>query len=179
LGADEKHETTNKKNHRTTRVDQGRSLPQAIRMIRSYVLWALVGMAGYSFMTITMKLAIREGRFSSFLVLALATTVVCSISWVIALARGDLRSISAADLTGTSGMLTLATGVLLTVAVSSLFYALSLGPASVVVPLYGMFVAGGAVLGILFLHESASAQKLIGVALATFSIYLIATSPPR
>jgi transporter family protein len=60
------------------------------------------------------------------------------------------------------------------VAVVSLFRALSLGPASIVVPIYGMFIVGGAMLGILFLHESLSARKLVGIGLAIISIFLIA-----
>jgi bacterial/archaeal transporter family protein len=37
---------------------------------------------------------------------------------------------------------TIGTGVSLAIAVTSLFRALSLGPASVVVPIYGMFILG-------------------------------------
>ena len=44
-------------------------------------------------------------------------------------------------------------GLALTVAVTSLFHALSLGPANVVVPIYGMFIVGGSLLGVLFLGE--------------------------
>jgi transporter family protein len=59
-------------------------------------------------------------------------------------------------------------------AVTSLFRALSLGPASVVVPIYGMFIVGGAVLGILFLHEPLTIRKAAGIALAAASILLLA-----
>ena len=45
----------------------------------------------------------------------------------------------------------IAGGLALTVAVTSLFHALSLGPANVVVPIYGMFIVGGSLLGVLFL----------------------------
>lgn len=47
----------------------------------------------------------------------------------------------------------IAGGLALTVAVTSLFQALSLGPANVVVPIYGMFIVGGSLLGVLFLGE--------------------------
>lgn len=140
----------------------------------NYITWALVGMAGYSLTTLLVKLATRGGQFSSFLVLALATLIVCSAAFTVVLLRGELQRLSAKDLVSPSAWLSYATGVALTVAVMSLFRALSLGPASVVVPVYGMFIVGGAVLGILFLHEPLTARKLLGVALAVVSVFLIA-----
>jgi hypothetical protein len=41
----------------------------------------------------------------------------------------------------------------LTIAVTSVFQALSLGPASIVVSIYGMFIIGGSTLYMLVLHE--------------------------
>jgi transporter family protein len=63
--------------------------------------------------------------------------------------------------------------------VTSLFQALSLGPASIVVPIYGMFIIGGATLGMLVLREPITVYKLVGIGLATASIYFITTSPGR
>jgi hypothetical protein len=53
-------------------VEAGPILLQAGGMNRPYVIWALIGMVGYSLTTLFMKLAIREGRFNSYLVLAIA-----------------------------------------------------------------------------------------------------------
>jgi bacterial/archaeal transporter family protein len=72
-----------------------------------------------------------------------------------------------------------ATGFALTIAVTSLFQALSLGPASIVVPIYGMFIIGGATLGMLVLREPITVYKLVGIGLATASIYFITTGPGR
>jgi drug/metabolite transporter (DMT)-like permease len=49
--------------------------------------------------------------------------------------------------------------VALSIAVTSLFRALELGPASVVVPIYGMFVVGGFILGVVLLGEAITFQK--------------------
>ena len=38
-------------------------------MVQSYVLWALLGMAGYSFMTLFVKLAERSGEISTYMVM--------------------------------------------------------------------------------------------------------------
>jgi transporter family protein len=64
--------------------------------------------------------------------------------------------------------------VALVIAVVFYFLALSEGPASVVVPIYGMFIVGGAVLGLIFLHEPFTLRKAFGILLAAISVYLIA-----
>jgi bacterial/archaeal transporter family protein len=130
------------------------------QMIRAYILWALIGMLGYSFTTLFVKLAVRTGHISSFMVLAIATVMVAASSVAIVAARGELSPIHGQfDLTAV--LWACAAGIALTVAVSSLFRALSLGPATIVVPLYGMFIIGGAALGVLFLHEPMTWQKAL------------------
>ena len=57
----------------------------------------------------------------------------------------------------------LCTGIVLAIAVTSLFTALSLWPASMVVPVYGMFIVCGAILGIVFLHEPVTFKKVLGI----------------
>jgi len=49
------------------------------------------------------------------------------------------------------------------------------GEASVVVPIYGMFIAGGAILGILVLDEPAPPGKLLGLGLATVAVLLVSS----
>ncbi|MHB8622464.1 MAG: EamA family transporter [Sulfuricaulis sp.] len=140
----------------------------------NYIIWALVGMVGYSFTTLLVKLATRSGQFSSFLVLAIACIITFVATVSIAFVRGDIQNLSPRDLLGPSAWLTYATGIALTIAVTSLFRALSLGPASIVVPIYGMFIVGGALLGVIFLHEPVTIRKFVGIILAVFSIFLIA-----
>ncbi len=140
----------------------------------NHVTWALIGMVGYSFTTLLVKLATRDGRLSSFLVLAIASVVVMATAIGIVLARGDLSHLGPKDFLSPSAGLAYATGIALTVAVSSLFRALSLGPASIVVPIYGMFIVGGALLGIVFLGEPITLRKLAGIGLAAVSIFLLA-----
>jgi transporter family protein len=54
--------------------------------------------------------------------------------------------------------------------VTSLFQALSLGPANVVVPIYGMFIVGGSLLGVLFLGEAMTWHKSVGLAAAADNV---------
>jgi len=78
-----------------------------------------------------------------------------------------------------SALWTYATGIALTIAVVLLFRALSLGPASVVVPIYGMVIVGGAFLGMVFLDEPPTLRRLAGIALAVVSVFLIAAGTHR
>jgi bacterial/archaeal transporter family protein len=141
-------------------------------MVRAYVLWALTGMVGYSFTTLFVKLAVRTGHISSFMVLAVATVMVACSSVAVIAARGELH-VTANGLDRPAIIWALAAGLALTIAVSSLFRALALGPASVVVPLYGMFIIGGAGLGVLFLGEPLSWRKAAGLAAAILGVYLV------
>jgi transporter family protein len=143
-------------------------------MTLNYVTWALIGMAGYSGTTLFMKLAMRAGAPSSFAVLAVAVIIVAVSTWTIAVSRGDIRTLIAQGFSPAFFWSCL-TGVVLAIAVISLFRALTLGPASVVVPIYGMFIVGGAILGIIFLKEPLTWQKVAGIAVAVVGVYLIAS----
>ena len=137
-----------------------------------YVAWALVGMAGYSATTLFVKLATRAGA-NGYNVLAVAVSIVTVLVWIGTLAGGQWSRGSVGALGGSAMGWTIATGFVLAIAVSSLFRALSLGPASVVVPIYGMFIVGGAVLGILVLREPFTATKAAGIVLAVAGVLMI------
>ncbi|MGI9114475.1 MAG: EamA family transporter [Chthoniobacterales bacterium] len=143
-------------------------------MNKPYLLWAFVGMVGYSLVALMVKLATASGRFSGFFVLMISATMVVISSATISALRGEMKAFSWNNLATTDGALLLGTGVALVIAVVSYFFALSLGPASIVVPVFGMFIVGGAVLGLIFLHEPLTLRKAIGILLAIASIYLIA-----
>ena len=80
----------------------------------------------------------------------------------------------AADFARPGALWSYAAGIALTVAVGSLFKGLSLGPASVVVPIYGMFILGGAILAMLVLGEPLTWRKGIGLVVAVVGVYLVA-----
>ena len=131
-------------------------------------------MLGYSFTALLVKLATTSGRFSGFFVLMIASGMVVTTSATITLLRGEMKAFSWNNLATTDGAFVFGAGIALVVAVVAYFLALSIGPTSVVVPLYGMFIVGGAVLGLVFLHEPLTLRKTIGILLAIASIYLIA-----
>ncbi len=142
-------------------------------MVQSYVLWALLGMAGYSFMTLFVKLAERSGSASVYMVLAVTTSIVAIVAIAVVALRGELKPLLF-ELETPPLLWAIAGGIALTIAVSSLFHALSLGPANVVVPIYGMFIVGGSLLGIIFLGEPMPWQKIAGLIAAVIGVILIA-----
>jgi transporter family protein len=146
-------------------------------MSKSYLLWAGIGMIGYSVTALLVKLATQSGRFSSYFVLMVSSAMVVATSTTITILRGDIRAFSRDNFGSTDGLFALGTGVALVVAVVFYFLALSEGPASVVVPIYGMFIVGGAILGLIFLHEPFTLRKALGILLAAISVYLIAGHP--
>src|SRR6266496_2260052 len=146
-------------------------------MSKSYLLWAVIGMIGYSVTAMLVKLATQSGRFSGYFVLMISSGMV--VATTITILRGDIKTFSRENLASTDGMLVLGAGVALVIAVVFYFLALSEGPTSVVVPIYGMFIVGGAVLGLVFLHEPLTFRKALGILLAAVSIYLIAGHPAR
>lgn len=141
-------------------------------MIQSYVLWALLGMAGYSLMTLFVKLAERSGTVSTYMVLAVSTTIVAIFAIAIVAWRGELKTLIL-EIETPPLLWAIAGGIALTVAVSSLFHALSLGPSNIVVPIYGMFIVGGALLGVLVLGEAMPWHRVVGLVAAVAGVILI------
>ena len=120
-------------------------------------------MAECSAATILVKLSTRSGELNAFAVLAIATSIVAVSAIAYAISSGAFIEFFPAKLVGT-----------LTIAVGALFKGLSLGPASVVVPVYGMFILGAALLGIVILKEPFTGSKAGGLALAVIGIFLVA-----
>ncbi len=96
-----------------------------------YLAWAVLGMVGYSTVTLMVKLATRTGDLNAFAVLAIATSMVAVAAVLNAWLGGSFAGRRAR--TSEAGALyAYAAGTALTVAVGSLFKGLSLGPASIV-----------------------------------------------
>jgi len=64
-------------------------------------------------------------------------------------------------------------GVFLAVGILAYYRALSLGPVSAVVPIFGTFLVISSVVGILFLNESLTLRKVAGIGCAMLGIYLV------
>ena len=131
-------------------------------------------MLGYSTVTLLVKLAVRAGGLGAFAILAIATTVVAVCAVPYAFASGAFAGKDASDLLRPSALYSYAAGLALAIAVGSLFKGLSLGPASVVVPIYGMFILGGSLLGVVVLGEPMPWRRVAGLLLCVLDVYLVA-----
>jgi transporter family protein len=66
-----------------------------------------------------------------------------------------------------------AAGAFLAVGIIAYYRALALGPVSIVVPVFGLFLVTSSVLGIVALDEPLTARKALGVLLAGVAVYLV------
>ncbi|SDX91360.1 EamA family transporter [Halobellus clavatus] len=66
-----------------------------------------------------------------------------------------------------------ALGVLLTVGLLTYYRALALGPVSIVVPIYGLFIVVSSVIGIVAFDESVTPRKIGGICCSVLAIALI------
>ena len=111
------------------------------------------------------------GTFPTFLTSEPAVGPTAAAVVAVVAMRGELKPLLL-DLERPPLLWAIAGGIALTIAVSSLFHALSLGPSNVV-PIYGMFIVGGSLLGVLFLEEPMSWNKVAGLVFAVIGVVLI------
>ena len=67
----------------------------------------------------------------------------------------------------------LAMGVLLTIGLLTYYRALALGPVSIVVPIYGLFIVVSSLVGIVAFEETVTPRKLAAIALSVLAIALM------
>ena len=137
--------------------------------MQQYLLWAVLAMAAYALVPVLSKIA--EAELPMLIVALIANVIVVVINVAVVVYLGDLGRVSMSP--ASIGVAVIA-GILLGVAVVSYFHALSIGPVSVVVPIFGLFLVFSAVAGFLILDESLTARNVIGLALAMAAIYLTA-----
>ena len=137
----------------------------------SYVGWALVALVGYTFFTPLAEIATESAPSS---VVALVANGVLALS-ALAVAFYTNSDGLLGYVTGSAAPSMLGAGVFLTVGILAYYRALSAGPISVVTPIFGMFLVTSSVLGMLFLGETFSLRKGVGIVLAAVAIYLTVT----
>lgn len=137
----------------------------------SYVGWALVALVGYTFFTPLVEIA-TESVPSSVVALVANSVLALSALAVALYTNGDGL---VGYVTGNAAPYMLGAGVFLTVGILAYYRALSMGPISVVIPIFGMFIVTSSILGVLFLGETFSPRKLAGIVLAAVAVYLTVT----
>jgi transporter family protein len=64
-------------------------------------------------------------------------------------------------------------GVLLGLSVTAYYLALSRGPISVVVPIFGLFIVSSSIAGVMLFGEALTPSRLLGIVFAVAAIYLV------
>lgn len=135
----------------------------------NYIGWTVLALLAYTVFPPLVNVATRSVP-SAVVTLVAASTFALGAAGVVVL-RGERV---APYLVSGDARYMYAAAIALTVGLLAYYYALSVGPVSVVVPLFGMFVVTSSLLGIAVLGEPLTLRKAIGVVFAVLAVYFIA-----
>ncbi len=133
----------------------------------NYLLWAVLAMSAYAMVAPLTKLAL-DGIPTPVVVLITNAVLIVAAVGVVLVAREPVG----AYLTHARAPYMYAAGLFLTIGIMSYYQALSLGPVSIVVPIFGLFIVVSSVIGVFALDESLTLRKGLGVVLAIAAIIL-------
>jgi len=136
----------------------------------NYVLWALLGMAGYTMVAPLMKVGLAD--IPSNVALLFSNVILIAITAALVAVSGTNVS---TFLTHPRAPYVYAAGVFLTVGIVAYYRALALGPVSIVVPIFAMFIVTSSAIGVVALEESLTLRRGAGIALGMAAVYLTAT----
>ena len=137
----------------------------------TYMAWAFLSMATYGAMLFFLKLSLRNIAPEFAVIINNAVLVLVAVVWTAV--RGT--NISAQFSSGPLPLIYLMiASAFLSVGVMSLYKALSLGPASVVQPIFALNFVVVSVLGLLLLGEPFKVERVVGLVLAGVAIWLLA-----
>jgi len=131
-----------------------------------YLRWAAISLLAYSLVAPFLKLATGV---PSDVAVFISNAVVLVFAFGLVLHRNLAMG---PYLTSPKIPYVIAIGILLAVSLLSFYYALSLGPVSVVVPIYGLFIVMSAIISVVALDERFTLYKVSGIGLAVLAIYL-------
>lgn len=135
----------------------------------NYVAWAVTALFAYAFVAPLTAIALEEIPTA---VVVLTTNTMLIGAVIVLLVVTDSNPV--VYLTHDRAPYMYAAGVCLAVGIIAYYEALSTGPVSVVVPIFGLFIALSSVIGIVALGEELTPRKAVGIALALVAIYLTA-----
>ena len=137
----------------------------------NYVHWALVALAAYTLVAPLMSIATTgDVRMPSDVAVLFSNSILVAASLAITVFSHHRAT---EYLSHPKLPYVMLAGVCLSVGILAYYRALSLGPVSVVVPIFGSFVAASSLVGMAFLGEPFSARKLLGVGFALLAVYLV------
>ncbi|WP_144901157.1 EamA family transporter [Halobellus captivus] len=137
----------------------------------SYLPWAILALAAYALVAPFMRVATTgTAKIPSNVATMMANTILVVLTAAVVIYNQEN---AVAYVTHPKAGYVAIAGVCLTVGILAYYRALSLGPVSVVSPIFGMFLVLSSVLGIVFLNESVTARKALGIGLGIVAVYLV------
>lgn len=135
----------------------------------NYLPWAILALIAYTFVAPLMSIATTEIPSDVAVVISNGMLMVAAIG-VVAVSREPVfEYVTHPDIP-----YALAAGVCLAVGILAYYRALAMGPVSVVVPVFGMFIVTSSLIGFLVLDEPVTTRKIAGIGFAVLAVYLTA-----
>ncbi|RZV12448.1 transporter family protein [Natrinema hispanicum] len=134
-----------------------------------YLLWVIVALVAYGLMAPLTSVVTSD--VPPAVALFLSTTIFPCLTAVVLVVTGTG---SLSDVSSPSAGIVYVAGLFLSAGILAYYQALERGPVSVVVPIYGLFIVGSSIIGIVFLGEELTATRAAGIVVAAAAIYLAA-----
>ncbi len=135
----------------------------------NYILLSVIALVTYALVAPLVKIATKDIPPEVAVVITNSILVLMSVGWAKYQGKEFLPYLGLAKPMG----LLIVAGILLGVGIIAYYLAISAGPISVVVPIYGLFIVLSAVIGVFFLGETLTLTRLLGLACGLLSIYLV------
>lgn len=132
-----------------------------------YIWYALVALAAYTLVAPLSSIAMQEIPSD---IVAFVTNSMLALTALVLVVTSDKSIVSA--FTSDHAPYMFAAGICLSIGIIAYYRALAAGPVSVVVPVFGLFLVGSSVIGIVFLEESLTTRKGLGILLAIVAVFL-------
>lgn len=130
-----------------------------------YLLWVMIALLAYSVVAPLTSIVMQDVPPTPGLFLSTLVFLVIATGVMVATGTADPTYATTVE----AGYVYVA-GVFLAVGILAYTAALEAGPVSVVVPIFGMFIVGSSVLGVVFLDETMSATRAAGILCAVLAI---------
>lgn len=134
-----------------------------------YLLWVLLALVAYSLVAPLTSVIMRDVPPAPGLFLSTVVFLVIASGVMIVTGTADPAYATSIE----AGYVYVA-GAFLAVGILAYTAALERGPVSIVVPIFGLFIVGSSVLGILVLDESLTFPRAAGIGCAVLAIVLTA-----
>jgi transporter family protein len=135
----------------------------------AYVPWALFASVTYGLVAILLKLTFRGIHPAVALVVTNVGIVGVGIAWALLQGSAVFKNVGFNQYALTLGI----AAVVLASSIFAYYRALSLGPASAVVPIFALNLAVAALLGFFVLDEPIRAHRVAGIVLAGIAVVLL------